>query len=184
MATTEAANETPSLGERLALMAPGAELGAMLATIDPTHVDADADVLEIIAAWDRQISHANANQLAAMAEFARRPWSADDDADAARDRRGAPGAATREFADDEIAMRLGISPLSAGYRLRLALGLMSPLSATAGALATGTIDVAKARTIADGCQHLDPATAREVESAVLNKAPQLSNGRLTRGSRF
>jgi uncharacterized protein DUF222 len=177
MATTGADEQTPSLGERLALMPPGAELGVMLAGLDPTLVD-DADVLEIIAAWDRQTSHSNAMQLAAMAEFARRPWSVDDDTDAARDRRGAPGIVTREFADDEIAARLGISPLSAGYRLRLGLALMSPLSATAGALKAGTIDVAKARTLADGCQHLDPATAVEVESAVLNKAPQLSNGRL------
>src|ERR1700722_11201502 len=120
MATTGADEHTPSLGEQLALMAPGAELGVMLAGIDPTLVDDDADVLEVVAAWDRQISYANANQLAAMAEFARRPWSVDEDPDAARNRRGVPGAATREFADDEIALRLGISPLSAGYRLRFA----------------------------------------------------------------
>jgi hypothetical protein len=178
MATTGADERTLSLGERLASMEPGAELGAMLATLDPTLVDSDADVLEIIAAWDRQVSHASANQLGAMAEFARRPWSVDSDPDVSRNRRGAPGEATREFAEDEIAMRLGISPMSAGYRLRFATALASPLSATATALATGIIDVAKARTIADGCQHLDPATAVEVESAVLSKAPQLSNGRL------
>jgi hypothetical protein len=178
MATTGAHDQITSLGDQLASMAPGAQLGTMLAAIDPTLVDSDADVLEIIAAWDRQISHANANQLGAMAEFARRPWSVDDDPDVARNRRGVPGSATREFADDEIAMRLGSSPMSAGYRLRFATALASPLSATAAALATGTIDVAKARTIADGCQHLDPATAVEVESAVLSKAPQLSNGRL------
>jgi hypothetical protein len=152
MAITGADDQTLSLGERLALMAPGAELGVTLAAIDPTLVDSDADVLEIIAAWDRQVSHANANQLGAMAELARRPWSVDDDPDVSRSRRGAPGDATREFADDEIAMRLGISPMSAGYRLRFAIALASPLAATAAALTTGTIDVAKARTIADSRQ--------------------------------
>jgi Domain of unknown function (DUF222) len=178
MATTGADDVALTLAERLASMAPGAELGIVLAGIDVALVDDDADVLEIIAGWDRQIANASANQFAAMAEFARRPWTVETDPDAARDQRGAPGAVTREYADDEIAARLGISPLSASYRLGLAIDLTSPLSATAAALATGTIDVAKARTIADGCRHLDPATAVEVEAAVLGKAPQLTNGRL------
>jgi Domain of unknown function (DUF222) len=149
-----------SLGERLTAMAPGPELGALLVEIDPAVVDDDADLVEVIAAWDRQIANANANQLAAMAEFAHRPWLVSDDPDVARDARGTLGSATREFAADEIAPRLGISPGSAGYRLGLALDLASPLSKTAAALSTGTIDMAKARTIADACRYLDPATAR------------------------
>jgi len=167
-----------SLGERLAAMAPGAELGDLLAETDPALIDDDADLLEVIAAWDRQIAHANAKQLAAMAEFARRPWLVSDDPDVARNQYGPLGAATREFAADEIAPRLGISPMSAGSRVGLALALAGPLSTTAGALASGTIDMAKARTIADACRHLDPATAIELENAVLDQAPKLSNGRL------
>lgn len=167
-----------SIGERLASMSPGSELGVLLAEIDPALVDDDSDLVEVIAAWDRQISNANANQLAAMAEFARRPWLVSHDPDVARNERGALGSATREFAADEIAPRLGISPMSAGYRLGLALDLASPLSKTAAALATGTIDMAKARTISDACRHLEPATAVELEAAVLAQAPQLSNGRL------
>jgi hypothetical protein len=159
-------------------MVPGPELGNLLAEIDPALVDDDADLVEMIAAWDRQIAHANARQLAAMAEFARRPWLISNDPDVARDQRGALGSTTREFAEDEIAPRLGISPGSAGYRLGLAIDLASPLRATANALSTGTIDMAKARTIADACRHLDPATAVELETAVLGQAPNLSNGRL------
>jgi hypothetical protein len=178
MATTGAYVAVVSLGERLASMAPGPELGALLAAIDPALVDDDADLVEIIAAWDRQIAHANAHQLVSMAEFARRPWLVSGDPDVARDERGALGNATREFAEDEIAARLGISPGSAGYRLVLAIDLASPLRATAAALTAGTIDVAKARTIADACRHLDPATAVDLEAAVLGQAPKLSNGRL------
>src|SRR5450432_2913838 len=178
MATTGAYVAVVSLGERLASMAPGPELGALLAAIDPALVDDDADLVEIIAAWDRQIAHANAHQLVSMAEFARRPWLVSGDPDVARDERGALGSATREFAEDEIAARLGISPGSAGYRLVLAIDLASPLRATAAALTAGTIDVAKARTIADACRHLDPATAVDLEAAVLGQAPKLSNGRL------
>src|SRR5450755_2272987 len=162
MGNTGANDVALKLAERLASMAPGADLAVVLAGIDPALVDDDADLIEIIAGWDRQIANATANQLAAMAELARRPWSVEADPDVVRDQRGALGAMTREYADDEVAARLGISPLSA----------------TAAALATGTIDVAKARTIADGCRHLDPATAVEVEAAVLGKAPQLTNGRL------
>jgi hypothetical protein len=178
MAITGADDDALTLAQRLASMAPGAELAAILAGVDPALVDDDADLIEIIAGWDRQIANANANQLAAMAELARRPWSVDADPEVRRGKRGAVGSETREFADDEIAARLGISPLSAGYRLRLAINLASPLAATASALATGALDVAKARTIADGCRHLDPATAIEVEAAVLSRAPKLSNGRL------
>jgi len=178
MAITGAGVAVCSLGERLASMAPGPELGAMLAAIDPALVDDDADLVEVIAAWDRQIAYANAYQLAAMAEFGRRPWLVSNDLDVARDQRGALGSATRDFADDEIAARLGISPGSAGYRLGLAVDLASPLCATAAALAAGTIDVAKARTIAEACRHLDCATAVELEAAVLGRAPELSNGRL------
>jgi Domain of unknown function (DUF222) len=178
MATTGDGAAECSLGERLATMVPGPKLGSLLAEIDPALVDDDADLLEVIAAWDRQIANANANQLAAMAEFARRPWLVSDDPDVVRDERGALGSATREFAPDEIAPRLGISPMSASNRLGLALDLASPLSATAAALATGAIDIAKARTIADACRHLEPATAVELEAAVLGQAPQLSNGRL------
>ena len=178
MATTGDDSTAGSLGERLTAMAPGRELGALLADIDPARVDDDADLLEIIAAWDRQIANANANQLAAMAEFARRPWLVSDDPDVARDQRGALGTATRDFAPDEIAPRLGISPGSAGYRLGLAIDLASPLRATANAHSTGAIDMGKARTIADAYRHLDPATAVELEAAVLGQAPKLSNGRL------
>jgi hypothetical protein len=178
MATTGAGDDALTLAQRLASMAPGAELAVVLAGIDPALVDDDADLVEIIAGWDRQIANATANQLAAMAEFARRPWLVEAAPDVARNQRGAPGTVTREFADDEIAARLGISPLSAGLRLGLATQLASPLSATAKMLATGAIDVSKARTIVDGCRHLDAATAVEVETAVLGQAPQLTNGRL------
>jgi Domain of unknown function (DUF222) len=178
MAITGADDDALTLAQRLASMAPGAELAVVLAGIDPALVDDDADLVGIIAGGDRQIANATANQLAAIAEFARHPWMVAADSDVARDQRGAPGVVTREFADDEIAARLRISPLSASYRLGFAVALESPLVATSAALATGSIDVAKARTIADGCRHLDQATAVQIETAVLSRAPQLTNGRL------
>ena len=59
----------------IAKIAPGAELAARLASIDPAELDDDYDVLEVVAAWDRLKSWTDAGQLAAVAEFSRRPMS-------------------------------------------------------------------------------------------------------------
>jgi hypothetical protein len=168
--TVEAA--APSLGAVLAAMAPGPELAAMLADIDPALVDDDSDLLEIIAASDRLISSFNAQQHAAIAELARRPWLVGVSADEARARRGKPGHVEREFVVDEIAARLSLSPGAATFRVSLAANLAGTMTATAAALACGAIDAQKARAIADGCHYLDPATAVEVEATVLARAPQ------------
>src|SRR5665213_29501 len=101
-------------------MAPGLELAEVLAGIDPALVDDDGDLLEVIAASDQLLSFFNAKQLAAIGEFARRPWSAGLSADEARARRGAPGRVEREFVEDEIAARLSLSPGAAAFRVSLA----------------------------------------------------------------
>ena len=183
MATTGAGNEAPSLGDRLAEMAPGPELATCLAAIDPADLDDDYDVLELVAAWDRQNSSTNAGQLAAVAEFARRPMSIGENADVARAKRGPLGSVRRSNPDDEIAARLSISSGSAGFRLGLAMQLAGGLRATAAALAAGKIDVQKARSIADGCHYLDGVTALEVEAIVLARAGDQTNAQLKKAVR-
>ncbi|HTC70646.1 MAG TPA: hypothetical protein VK662_13840, partial [Acidothermaceae bacterium] len=117
----------------IAGMAPGPELAMRLAAIDPADLD-DYDVLELIAAWDRQNSWTSAGQLAAVAEFARRPMSIGENAEVARAKRGPLGSVRRSNPDDEIAARLSISSGSAGFRVGLAVQLAGGLSATAAAL--------------------------------------------------
>jgi len=170
-------------GVGLAGMAPGVELASRLAAITPADLDDDYAVLEHVAAWDRVIAWANAKQLAAVAEFARRPWSIGETADSARAKHGPLGSVRRSNPDDEIAARLSISSGSASFRLGLALALADGLTATGAALAAGDIDVQKAHSIADGCRYLDPATAVEVEAIVLARAADQTNAQVKKAVR-
>ena len=166
----------------LADIAPGVELATRLMAITTADIHEDYDVLEVVAAWDRMIAWAHAGQLAAVADFARRPWSIGETPDAARAKHGPLGSVRRSNPDDEIAARLSISSGSAEFRLGLALEL-TELQATAAALATGQIDVQKAHSIADGCRHLDPVTATEVEAIVLARAGDQTNAQLKKAVR-
>ncbi|MDT5318871.1 MAG: hypothetical protein QOD88_1393, partial [Mycobacterium sp.] len=159
-------------------MPPSAELAALLAGVDPAHIDDDYDLLETIAGWERVIAWAQASEAKAVAEFARRPWALGQSADAARAARGEVGQVKRQFAHDEIAARLCVSPAAAGQRVWLATALAGTLTATGTALAAGVIDAQKARVIADGCRHLDPATALEVETRVVPRAGEQTTSRL------
>ncbi len=103
-------------GVELAKIAPGAELAARLAAIDPAELDDDYDVLEVVAAWDRLKSWTDALQLAAVAEFAAGRWSIGLNPDVARAKHGPLGSVRRDNPDDEIAARLSISSGSAGFR--------------------------------------------------------------------
>src|SRR5665213_1010657 len=162
----------------LADIAPGVELATRLMAITTADIHEDYDVLEVVAAWDRMSAWAHAGQLAAVADFARRPWSIGETPDAARAKHGPLGSVRRSNPDDEIAARLSISSGSAGFRLGLALKLADGLPATGAALAAGQIDVQKAHSIADGCRYLDPSTAVEVESSVLARAGDQTNAQV------
>ncbi|HZV25635.1 MAG TPA: DUF222 domain-containing protein [Acidothermaceae bacterium] len=166
----------------IAKIAPGAELATRLAAIDPAELDDDYDVLEVMAAWDRLKSWVDAGQLVAVAEFARRPLSIGLTPEVARAKRGPLGSVRRSNPDDEIAARLSISSGSAGFRLGLALEL-TELAATAAALRNGQIDAQKAHSIADGCRHLDPGAAAEVEAIVLARAGDQTNAQVKKAVR-
>jgi Domain of unknown function (DUF222) len=167
----------------IATMAPGVELATRLAAINPADLDDDYNVLEVVAAWDRMKSWADAQQLAAVAEFARRPMLFGENPEVARAKRGPLGSVRRSNPDDEIGARLSISSGSASFRVGLAVELADGLTATGAALAAGEIDMQKARSIADGCRCLDPATAVEVEAIVLARAGDQTNAQLKKAVR-
>jgi hypothetical protein len=165
-------------GAAWASMLPGVELARLLASVDVAAVRSDADVLELIAAWERVISWAQVQQLDAIAEFVRRPVVVGTDPHAGWAARGVPGRPTREFADDELAVRLGTSRVAAASRVGTALSLAVTHEATAAALREGAIDFSKARLIVESTSGLAVDVAREIEAKVLPRAGEQNCGRL------
>jgi hypothetical protein len=85
-----------------------------------------------------------------------------------------------EFVPDEVAAALTLTGRAAQDEVDLALDLAGPLAATGLALATGRIDLAKAKIIAAGVATLTAAHAAAVQAAVLPDAPDLTIGQLRR----
>jgi hypothetical protein len=162
-------------GGDLDVLAPGVALAGFA---DDAHarlggLDDDA-LIGVLRAWRRQTSWAQARELAAVAELARRR-------PADRTPAAAPGQFPRqlsEFIADEIAAALTLACRTAGYELDLALDLAQRLAGTAAALAAGQIDLTKARAIAAGTAGLTAAHAAAVEAAVLPDAPATTAGQL------
>ena len=129
----------------------------------------------MLRAWRRVTSWAQARELAAVAELARR-----------RPADGAPPAAApgefparlSEFVPDEVAAALTLTGRAAEDEVALALDLAGPLRATGAALAAGWIDLLRARVIAAGVATLPAAHAAAVQAAVLPGASDLTSGQL------
>jgi len=165
-----AAGSPETLAESLAQAPPGAGSAAWLdAFTDPAAVAAlsGGELLAVVAGWERLIGWAQARQCAAMAAFAvRRPAGAQRLADPAAPLppggdRGLPGApVVSEFAADELALALSVSPRTAGARLGTALQLTQDLPRTLSALGDGRISMAGARVVAEGCDGL-PGEVRD-----------------------
>src|SRR6478752_1482939 len=104
----------------------GAVLVARLGAVEPAALD-DHDLLERIADTEKLIAWATAQQLAAVADFARRPQRVqrpDDDLTAVSAGWARPGRWVREYADDEVAARLKISRRDAANRIGIGCALM------------------------------------------------------------
>jgi hypothetical protein len=156
-----------------------ASAGRAARTRDVRTLD-DGELLDAIAESERAIARADAAQLDLLAEFARRPARLDlvvADPALARSEDAPPGQWVREFADDEIAVKLRISRAAASVRIRLACSLVT-LPATRAALGAGRIDVTRARVIAEETDALDSSARREVEGAVIGAAERLPAARL------
>ncbi|WP_448059867.1 DUF222 domain-containing protein [Cellulomonas hominis] len=117
----------------------------------------DADLVEMVAGWDRVRSWALARQAVAVGELLARRGS------------GHEG----EHVVDEVAARLGRTRASAGMLVALASGI-TMVPAVGDALRQGRIDERKAHVLLDGAGHLPiPARTTVIES-VLPQAPDLT----------
>jgi hypothetical protein len=149
------------------------QLQALLVSLAPEELSTDYEVVDLVAAWDRLGSWVAAQQLAAVAEFTRRPDVIGADPQVALTLRKPPGQVARQHPDDEVAVRLCVSRAAASQKVDLALNLADRFTPTAQALASGRIDLARARLIVEECGQLDP----DLLPAVQDKAIELAKER-------
>src|SRR5450432_3782360 len=155
-------------------LAPGPDLAAWLATAPPAGLD-DGDLAAVAGSWRRLASWAQAQELAAVAQITARAAASDENASTGPG--GRPSQVTRSAAA-EVALELTMSQYGAAAWAQLAVELAWRLAATGAALAAGTIDLARARLIAEATSPLDDETARAVEARVLPAAGGQTTGML------
>jgi Domain of unknown function (DUF222) len=144
---------------------PGTLISAV-ASLTADQVSSDAEVLDLVAAWDRIATWAVARSVAVTAEFARRP--ADSRLGEPGAARGPVGSVRRSHVDDELAVRLGSSRRSVAWRVELAVALATGLPTTGAAFNSGRLDAAKARVVVEECAAASPEAVTAVEAAVID----------------
>jgi hypothetical protein len=151
---------------------PGPQLAICLAGEQRLADRDDAELIEIMAAAHRQAAWAQARELAAIAALADRR-DAEDDGD-----ENPHILSAGEALIDEVAAALTVTGNTAAMFVRTATRLTRSLPATFAALATGHIDMAKARVICDITEGLPDAVTAILETAVLERAPRQTTGQL------
>src|SRR5580704_4588418 len=156
-----------------ALIEPGPALAGWLSCAPCADLD-DAGLVTSITGWRKMTSWAQAQELAAVAELARR--------------RGTPADAVScqdpvqkleaEFTPSEVALALTLTQGSAEYWMDLAVSMTRRLPGTMAALRSGRIDLARAKLIETFTTCLDDDLAGQVERMVLDKAEHRTTGQL------
>ena len=131
-------------------LAPGPDLAAWLAAAPPAGLG-DGDLAAVAGSWRRVASWAQARELAAVAQITSRAAARDENASTGPD--GCPSVVTRSAAA-QVALELTMSPYGASAWADLAVQLGWRLAGTGAALAAGTIDLARARLIAEAASPL------------------------------
>lgn len=154
----------------LSEMAPGPELAMLLAGIDMSALTG-MDALEVLRARHRQLSHDQAQLLAAMVEVG------------LCDPAAPPGEVARLgesplYAADEIRAALAWTRRAADRELYFAETLVQRMPAVFAALDTGRIDRAKAWIFTDFCAELSAEHTEVVCQRLLSHAERLTTGEL------
>ena len=154
-------------------MSPGPALAAWLGQAEPGTLD-EAGLVNSVTGWRKITSWAQAQELAAVAEIARRRGVMDDpevERDPARELEA-------DFAPGEVALALTLTQCAAEWWMSLAVNLARRLPATWAALSDGTIDLGRAKLIDSWTTPLDDELARAVERKVLVRSGQQTTGQL------
>lgn len=148
------------------------EVGArLLATED--EACGPAERVDRIAGWEAVIAHAQARQLAEMADFAttRRVGGWAETPEDSRER-------VYDSVNDEVAMARGISAVTAAMHLCLAQVLTQDLPHCFAALEAGRIGLHAARVIVAETDVLSPAHRGSVDAAIAAEAADLTPGQV------
>ena len=165
---------TEIAGSMVEEMVPGPELAQWLATTKPGELNGFS-LAGAAAAARRLASWAQARELAAVAEIAARAAVRDDSVPVGPN--GGP-ARVPDDAADEVALALCMSRFGASWWTNTAITLSWRLPNTLDALRTGTIDLSRAKLIAEATSLLDDDAAQAVEDRVLPSAGQQTLGQL------
>ena len=126
----------------------------------------DDQLMGIISAARRLESRIAWTSMAAMREFAaRRPA-----------RRGVGGGSPAEFAADELADELHLTPLSAADQIEFACTVARRLPQTFAALAAGRIHAVYVRIVEDETRFLSEADTARAEAILAEAAPGMTFG--------
>ena len=153
---------------------PGPDLAGWLATATASELE-DGALAGVAASCRRLASWAQAAELAAVAQIASR--SAARDEKIGVDAHGRPARVPAEAAA-QVSLALAMSQYGASWWLDLAVTLAWRLAATGAALAAGSIDLQRARLIAEATTRLSDDAARTVEEQVLPGAGDLTTSAL------
>ena len=151
-------------------IAPGPFLAVVLEAIDRSKLNG-FDLVRLVKARERQISHSQAGAMADMVEMAH---ACPGDPDAHADRL----AEAFEYASDEIRAALVLTRRAADSRLSLASDLCERIPRVWEMLSDGLIDHARARVIVNGTGHLDSKEADLVVDEIAERAPRSTTGQL------
>ncbi len=152
----------------------GPDLAAWLAGC-PAEELADGALPGAAAAWRRIGAWAQAGELAVVAQMASRSAARDTKNAVGQD--GRPGKVTPD-ACGQVSLALTLSQVAAQSWIDLAVTLRWRLPGTGTALRAGTIDLPRARAIAEATAPLDDDKAKAVEDKVLPRAAEQTTGQL------
>lgn len=153
-----------ALGELLEHLPPGELLGRLLVHVDVKKVD-DFSLVEVVAAHKRMEAWAAARAAEAAAELSSRPALSQTWPRAAGDK-----GRWACFGADELAVRLGIGPLTARRLVMTGRALRRTFYLTAEALDLGRIDFPKAQAIVSALDGLDVDVGLAAELEVIEGA--------------
>lgn len=156
--------------EHLEGLAPGPVLGAVLDGIDRSQLSG-YDLVLVMAARQRQVSHVQAELFRDMVELGFTPPSGPGDC-AVRSERFS------EHTAEEVRCALVWTRRAAETTVDYAFEMMVRFPAVGGALSDGVIDLPRAKSIIDGVGGLDEGEATAVVDRILPTASGLTTGQI------